>query len=39
MMPAQYLSNSVENYHLIGFGDYDYNAKFDNIYEPEIMTT
>ena len=23
----------------VGFGDYDYEAKFDNIYEPEIMTT
>jgi hypothetical protein len=39
MMPAQYISNSIDNFNIIGFGDYDYESKFDNIYEPEIMTT
>jgi hypothetical protein len=39
MSPSQYLANSVENYNLVGFGDFDFDNKFDVIFEPEIMTT
>ena len=39
MMADQYLSNSVGNYNLIGFGDFDFDSKFDTIFEPEIMLT
>jgi hypothetical protein len=39
MSPSQYLANSVENYNLVGFGDFDFDSKFDVIFEPETMTT
>ena len=39
MMADQYLSNSVGNYNLIGFGDFDFDAKYDTTFEPEIMLT
>jgi len=39
MMPAQYLSNSVTDFNVIGFGDYDYNSKINQTFEPEIMIT
>jgi hypothetical protein len=39
MSPSQYISNSVEYYNLVGFGDFDFDAKFDNIYEYKVLTT
>ena len=39
IMPAQYLSNSVENFNIIGFGDFNYDSKINRIFEPEIMIT
>jgi hypothetical protein len=39
MSPSLYLSNSVENYHMIGIGCYNYEAIYDNMYEQKILTT
>tara|TARA_R100001480_G_C4613749_1_gene165220 strand:- start:70 stop:534 length:465 start_codon:yes stop_codon:yes gene_type:complete len=39
MMPAQYISNSVTEFNLVGFGDFDYSMKYKRLYEPEIMIT
>jgi len=39
MMPAQYISNSVTDFNLMGFSDFDYDAKINQILEPEIMIT
>jgi hypothetical protein len=39
MMPAQYLSSSVTDFNLIGFGDFNYDSKINRIFEPEIMIT
>jgi hypothetical protein len=39
MSPALYLSNSTENYHMIGIGCYNYDAIYDNMYEQKILTT
>ena len=39
MMPDQYISNSVTDFNLIGFGDFDFDMKYNQIYEPEIMIT
>jgi hypothetical protein len=39
MMPAQYISNSVTDFNLIGFGDFDYDMKYKQFLEPEIMIT
>jgi hypothetical protein len=39
MSPSLYLANSCENYTLVGFGSYNYQAIYDNIYEQKILTT
>jgi hypothetical protein len=39
MMPSQYISNSVTDFNLIGFGDFNFDMKYNQIYEPEIMIT
>ena len=39
MSPSQYLSNSVENFNMMGFNDWDYNSKYDSLFEPQTMIT
>ena len=38
IMPTEYLAY-YDNYNLIAYGDYDYENKFDNVFEPKIMIT
>ena len=39
MSPTQYYSTTIEDYHLIGFADFDVENKITSIYEPELLIT
>ena len=39
MSPTQYYSTTIEDYHVIGFADFDVENKITSIYEPELLIT